>query len=82
MQVFYPRCAGLDVHKDTIAASVRRVSAPQPREVRSFAAATTGTSSQAASSWSWPMPATFATFLDARPTSTTRRGLPICSRMA
>ncbi|SDP55686.1 hypothetical protein SAMN04488595_1121, partial [Ralstonia sp. 25mfcol4.1] len=26
MQVLYPRCAGLDVHKDTIVACVRCVS--------------------------------------------------------
>ncbi|SDP81650.1 hypothetical protein SAMN04488595_12823, partial [Ralstonia sp. 25mfcol4.1] len=29
MQVLYPRCAGLDVHKDTIVACVRCVSAPE-----------------------------------------------------
>ncbi|MEM5389764.1 hypothetical protein VSR68_40445 [Paraburkholderia phymatum] len=42
MQVLYPGCAGLDVHKDTIVACVRCVSAPQHREVRSVAATTTG----------------------------------------
>ena len=36
MQVLYPRCAGLDVHKDTIVACVRCVSPPAHHEVRSF----------------------------------------------
>jgi len=40
MQVLYPRCAGLDVHKDTIVACVRCVSAPAHQEVRSFASTT------------------------------------------
>ena len=42
MQVLYPRCAGLDVHKDTIVACVRCVSAPEHHEVRSFDSTTTG----------------------------------------
>jgi len=42
MQVLYPRCAGLDVHKDTIVACVRCVSAPEHHEVRSFESTTTG----------------------------------------
>src|SRR6478672_10720514 len=41
MQVLYSRCAGLDVHKDTIVACVRCVSAPMHQEVRSFGATTT-----------------------------------------
>ncbi len=36
MQVLYTRCAGLDVHKDTIVACVRCVSPPMHQEVRSF----------------------------------------------
>lgn len=36
MEVLYPRCAGLDVHKDTVVACVRCVSEPQHREVRTF----------------------------------------------
>lgn len=42
MQVLYPRCAGLDVHKDTIVACVRCVSAPLHQEVRSFDSTTSG----------------------------------------
>jgi len=42
MEVLYPRCAGLDVHKDTVVAAVRCVSAPRPHEVRSFATTTSG----------------------------------------
>jgi hypothetical protein len=40
--VLYPRCAGLDVHKDTIVACVRCVSALEHHEVRSFDTTTTG----------------------------------------
>jgi len=36
MQVLYPRCAGLDVHKDMVMARVRCVSKPEHDEVRSF----------------------------------------------
>lgn len=36
MEVLYPRCAGLDVHKDSVVACVRCVSDPIHREVRSF----------------------------------------------
>jgi transposase len=36
METLYPRCAGLDVHKDTVVACVRCVSTPQRREVRTF----------------------------------------------
>ena len=42
MQVLYPRCAGLDVHKDTIVACVRCVSPPMHHEVRSFDSTTRG----------------------------------------
>jgi len=42
MEVLYPRCAGLDVHKETVVAAVRCVSAPRHHEVRSFATTTTG----------------------------------------
>src|SRR6187455_604545 len=41
MQVLYSRCAGLDVHKDTIVACVRCVSPPMHQEVRSFGTTTT-----------------------------------------
>jgi transposase len=40
MQVLYPRCAGLDVHKDSVVARVRCVSEPPHDEVRSFATTT------------------------------------------
>ncbi len=40
MQVLYPRCAGLDVHKDVVVACVRCVSAPIHQEVRSFGTTT------------------------------------------
>jgi len=42
MQILYPRCAGLDVHKDIIVACVRCVSAPTHQEVRSFGSTTAG----------------------------------------
>ena len=40
MEVLYPRCAGLDVHKDTVVACVRCVTDPQHREVRTFGTTT------------------------------------------
>src|SRR4029077_1028722 len=40
MDVLYPRCAGLDVHKDTVVARVRCVSEPRADEVRSFSTTT------------------------------------------
>jgi transposase len=40
MEVLYPRCAGLDVHKDGVVARIRCVSAPRHDEVRSFATTT------------------------------------------
>jgi transposase len=40
MQVLYPRCAGLDVHKDNVVARVRCVSEPPADEVKSFATTT------------------------------------------
>ena len=42
MEIVHPRCAGLDVHKDTVVAAVRCVTAPAHQEVRSFATTTTG----------------------------------------
>lgn len=36
MEVLYARCAGLDVHKDTVVACVRCVSEPTHREVRTL----------------------------------------------
>lgn len=40
MQVLYPRCAGLDVHKDNVVARVRCVSEPPADEIKSFATTT------------------------------------------
>lgn len=40
MEVLYPRCAGLDVHKDTVVACVRCVTTPKVREVRTFGTTT------------------------------------------
>jgi transposase len=40
MQVLYPRCAGLDVHKDSVVARVRCVSEPQVDETRTFGTTT------------------------------------------
>jgi len=43
MQVLYPRCAGLDVHKDTVVACVRLAGEGQATtEVRTFATTTAG----------------------------------------
>lgn len=42
MEVAHPRCAGLDVHKDTVVACVRCVSVPKHQEVRTFATTTSG----------------------------------------
>ena len=40
MEVMFPRCAGLDVHKDTVVACVRCVTEPLHKEVRSFGTTT------------------------------------------
>jgi len=40
MEVLFPRCAGLDVQKDTVVAAVRCVSAPLAHEVRTFGTTT------------------------------------------
>jgi transposase len=40
MEVLYPRCAGLDVHKDSVFARVRCVSEPRHDEVRNFGTTT------------------------------------------
>ncbi len=40
MQVLYPRCTRLDVHKDMVMARVRCVSDPPHDEVRSFGTTT------------------------------------------
>src|SRR3954449_13062321 len=43
MEVLYPRCAGLDVHKATVVAAVRLAAGGEvTREVRTFATATAG----------------------------------------
>lgn len=47
MQVLYTRCAGLEVHKDTVVACVRCVSPPMHQEVRSFGTTTTELRAQA-----------------------------------
>jgi transposase len=40
MEILYPRCAGLDLHKDIVMARVRCVSEPAVDETRSFATTT------------------------------------------
>jgi transposase len=40
MEILYARCAGLDVHKDSVVASVRCISEPPHREVRTFGTTT------------------------------------------
>ena len=40
MEVLYPRCAGLDVHKDTVVACVRCVTVPKAKEIQTFATTT------------------------------------------
>jgi transposase len=40
MEILYPRCAGLDVHKDMVMARVRCVNEPAVDETRSFATTT------------------------------------------
>src|ERR1700736_108388 len=40
MEILYPRCAGLDVHKDMVMARVRCASEPRVEETRSFATTT------------------------------------------
>jgi hypothetical protein len=40
MEALYPRCAGLDVHKDILMARVRCVSELQMDETRSFGTTT------------------------------------------
>jgi hypothetical protein len=40
MEILYPRCAGLDVHKDMVMARVRCVSEPAVDETRRFATTT------------------------------------------
>ena len=43
MEVIYPRCAGLDVHKQTVVACVRIAEGGAPRqEVRTFETTTSG----------------------------------------
>ena len=43
MEVLYPRCAGLDVHKATVVAAVRLAAGGKvAREVRTFATTTAG----------------------------------------
>ena len=43
MEVIYPRCAGLDVHKDTVVAAIRLAGNAEPKtEVRTFSTTTPG----------------------------------------
>jgi transposase len=42
MEILYLRCAGLDVHKESVVACVRCVSPPAHQEVRHFSTTTTG----------------------------------------
>jgi hypothetical protein len=43
MEVIHPRCAGLDVHKDTVVAAIRLATNAEPQtEVRTFSTATPG----------------------------------------
>jgi transposase len=42
MELLYQRCSGLDVHKDSVVACIRCVSAPVHHEVRTFATTTAG----------------------------------------
>src|SRR5262245_34222295 len=42
MEVLYPRCAALDVHKDTVVACVRCVSEPRHHEVQTCPTTTRG----------------------------------------
>jgi transposase len=42
MEILYPRCAGLDVHKDSVVAAVRCITEPRLQEVRRFATTTAG----------------------------------------
>jgi len=60
MEVLHPRCAGLDVHKDTVVACVRCVIPPEAHQVRPFATTTsgllalaTGWRATAAPRWRW-----------------------------
>ena len=48
MEVLYPNCAGLDVHKDTVVACSRRMTGSKvEREVRTFATTTSGRTCEA-----------------------------------
>jgi transposase len=40
MEILYPRCAGLDVHKDSVVVRIRCVSEPAHDEVKTFATTT------------------------------------------
>ena len=65
MDVIYPRCAGLDVHKQTVVACVRIAGdGPPLQEVRTFATTTsgllalaTGSTPSASSMSAWRPPA-------------------------
>ena len=64
MQVLYPHCAGLDVHKDTVVACVRHmIGGTVKREVRTFDTTTKGLlaladwlASEGARMWPWKPP--------------------------
>jgi len=40
VEVLFPRCAGLDIHKDSVVAAIRCASPPQERAVRTFGTTT------------------------------------------
>ena len=43
MEVLHPRCAGLDVHKDTVVAAIRLAANGEPKsEIRTFGTTTPG----------------------------------------
>jgi transposase len=68
MEVLHPKCAGLDVHRDTVVACARiAANSAVSQEVRTFGATTKELLA-------------LAEWADARLTSTTRRGSPTCSR--
>ena len=78
MEVLYPRCCGLDVHKETVVACLRLViDGKVVKEVRTFSTTTASPASigslfgtswpMMTSSWCWPMPHTSRTCPAARP---------------
>jgi transposase len=57
MDILYRRCAGLDVHKDTVVAGLRLAEAGSVRtEIRSFATITPGLLAFGLASEKWRVP--------------------------